>query len=258
MFKNIVLFCLENTRNRYPWICSLRSRKKSKKHQCALTLLSRPPSPLVLVGPAHCTYLCKSSLGEVENCCCGGPNDCSSNTRRCGNNSKVMEMTGEDAEIICGEWETGNSYNSEENYNLILNIKEVIRHPDYAVNTDSSAYLVNDVAVFKVDETLISRLDFDIWKIYPACLPVGNSVSKTGIHSGWSSPIPKHILEKYAPGFAHVYREFFKQVHYKMEILDKCEDDNIFIKVNEQPVKFPTNTYYPPGILSFILLMFNS
>ena len=248
MFKNIVLFCLENTRNRYPWICSLRSRKKSKKHQCALTLLSRPPSPIVLVGPAHCTYLCKSSLGEVENCCCGGPNDCSNNTQRCGNNSRVVGMTGEDAEIICGEWETGISYYHGERYNLIMDIKDIIRHPKYAVNINSSAYLVNDIAVFKVNENVISRLDFDIWKIYPACLPLGNSISKTGFHSGWSSAIPKHILKKYAPGFAKLYGEFFKQVHYKMEILEQCEDDNFFTKVNEEPVMFPTNTYYPPGI----------
>ena len=161
----IVSICLENTRNRYPWICSLRSREKSKKHQCALTLLSLPPSPLVLVGPAHCTYLCKSSFGEVENCCCGGPNDCSNNTQRCGNNSRVVEMTGEDAEIICGEWETGISYYHEEKYNLIMNIIDIIRHPEYVINTNSSAYLVNDIAVFKVDESFISRLDFDIWKI---------------------------------------------------------------------------------------------
>ena len=129
-----------------------------------------------------------------------------------------------------------------------MDIKDIIRHPKYAVNINSSAYLVNDIAVFKVNENIISRLDFDIWKIYPACLPLGNSISKTGFHSGWSSAIPKHILKKYAPGFAKLYGEFFKQVHYKMEILEQCEDDNFFTKVYEEPVIFPTNTYYPPGI----------
>ena len=222
----------------------------TKKHQCALTLLSRPPAPVVLVGPAHCTYLCKSTLGEVENCCCGGPNDCSENIQRCGSSSKVVEMTGQDAEIICGEWETGNiAYHlSEEKYNLNLNIKDIIRHPEYTVNINSSAYLENDIAVFKVNKSSFSRSEFEQWKIYPACLPFGKRMLKTGVHSGWSSAIPLHILQKYAPGFAKVYSEFFKQVHYKMEVLDKCEDDNFFIKSSE-PVQFPTNTYYPPGIV---------
>ena len=57
-------------------------------------LFSRPPAPTVLVGPAHCTFLCKSSRDEVDNCCCGGANDCSDDIPRCGNLPKVVEMTG--------------------------------------------------------------------------------------------------------------------------------------------------------------------
>ena len=30
---------LENTRNRYPWLCSLRSKGSGKKHYCGVTLL---------------------------------------------------------------------------------------------------------------------------------------------------------------------------------------------------------------------------
>ena len=82
------------TRHRYPWICSVRSREVSPQHYCAVTLFSRPPAPTVLVGPAHCTYLCKSSRDEVDNCCCGGQNDCSEDIPRCGNLPKVVEMTG--------------------------------------------------------------------------------------------------------------------------------------------------------------------
>ena len=84
----------DETRHRYPWICSVRSREVSPQHYCAVTLFSRPPAPTVLVGPAHCTYLCKSSLDEVDNCCCGGQNDCSEDIPRCGNTPKVVEMTG--------------------------------------------------------------------------------------------------------------------------------------------------------------------
>ena len=114
----------------------------------------------MLVGPAHCTYLCKSTKGLVDNCCCGGPNDCSEEYLRCGNSSKVVEMTGEDAEINCGEWEIGNIRPSVsgEKYNILLDIKEIIRHPDYTINIESSAFLQNDIAVFKVDDNILSKV----------------------------------------------------------------------------------------------------
>ena len=72
-----------------------------------------------------------------------------------------MEMTGEDAEIICGEWETGEtpSIASGENYNIILPINQITRHPDYTVNIESSAYLQNDIAVFKVDDSGLSQVN---------------------------------------------------------------------------------------------------
>ena len=115
----------------------------------------------MLVGPAHCTYLCKSSSGEVDNCCCGGPNDCSDNLPRCGENPAVVEMTGADAEILCGEWETWNapSISSGERYNIKLNIKDIVKHPDYTVNIDTSAYLQNDIAVFKVNDEVLSQVN---------------------------------------------------------------------------------------------------
>ena len=69
-------------------------------------------------------------------------------------------MTGNEAEIICGEWETGDASQSStgELYNIILEIKEIVRHEDYAVNVETSAYLQNDIAVFKVDDTLFSKV----------------------------------------------------------------------------------------------------
>ena len=252
IFKSHTTIILENTRHRYPWICSLRSKQKSKRHYCAVTLLSRPPSPTVLVGPAHCTYLCKSSREEVDNCCCGGQNDCSENLSRCGKNPKVVELTSKDAEIICGEWETGYVPQnlSGEKYNVILNIREVMRHPDYTVNVDSSAYLQNDIAAFKVDDNILASVQ-NRWNIFPACLPTGKRTSVVGYHSGWSNPIPYHILKKYSVGFTRIYRDFFKQIHYKMKIMDKCEDDNFFTSSTAQ-VEYPTNTYYPPGINLYV------
>ena len=236
-----------NTRQRYPWICSVRSKGTNSNHYCAVTLLSRPPAPTVLVGPAHCTDLCKSSRGEVDNCCCGGPNDCSDNVARCGNRPTVVEMTGNDAEILCGEWETGDapSEASGEHYNIVLSIMDIVKHPDYRV-LNTSAYLENDIAVFKVDDSVLSKEITEAFGVYPACLPTQQRTSNSGFHSGWSSPIPFHILSSYAPGFTKVYRDFFKQIHYKMDISERCEDSNTLAATGE-PAQFRTNTYYPPG-----------
>ena len=156
-------------------------------------------------------------------------------------------MSPEEVVILCGEWETGPTPQelSGEKYNVILDIKDVIRHPDYTVNIDSSAHIQNDIAAFKVDDNILSSMQ-NKWKIYPACLPTERRTSMVGYHSGWSSPIPFRILRKYAVGFTKVYRDFFKQIQYRMQILDKCEDDNFFT-ASTDPVKFPTNTYYPPG-----------
>ena len=98
----------------------------------------------------------------MENCCCGGPNDCSDNLARCGEKPSVLRMTGEDAEILCGEWETGDapSESSGERYNIVLNIKDIVRHPEYTVNVKSSAYLQNDIAVFKVHDQSLSQVKF--------------------------------------------------------------------------------------------------
>ena len=68
-------------------------------------------------------------------------------------------MTGHDAEIICGEWETGDapSASSGERYNIVLSIDEIVKHPGYTVNVNSSSFWQNDIAVFKVDEGPLSE-----------------------------------------------------------------------------------------------------
>ena len=60
----------ENTKHRYPWICSLRFKGWEKTHLCATTLLKRTPGPTVMVTPAHCTFQCTSNGKRVPNCCC--------------------------------------------------------------------------------------------------------------------------------------------------------------------------------------------
>ena len=67
-------------------------------------------------------------------------------------------MTGSDAEIVCGEWQTGIYPQSEsgELYNIHLDIKQIVRHPQYNVTLRTSSFLQYDIAVFKVDETPLS------------------------------------------------------------------------------------------------------
>ena len=90
-----------NTRHRYPWICSLRSKGAQTEHYCTVTLLSRPPRPTVVVGSAHCTYLCKRDPDSpVPTCCCAdGPENCADENSSCGDNPQVYEMTGADVEV---------------------------------------------------------------------------------------------------------------------------------------------------------------
>ena len=80
-----------------------------------------------MVTTAHCTFLCKSSDGSVlPNCCCDNVGDKKClDQADCGDNPQVYEMDGDDAEVICGEWETGeiSSIESGEEYNVVLNIQ---------------------------------------------------------------------------------------------------------------------------------------
>ena len=126
-----------HTRHRYPWICSLRTRGVNPEHLCAVNLLAVPPNPTVIVGSAHCTYMCKDTDNNgvtLPSCCCvtseKGQESCSPNTAKCGTAPKAVEMDGRDAEIICGEWQTGSTSqsSSDEEYNLsLIHISEPTR-----------------------------------------------------------------------------------------------------------------------------------
>ena len=61
----------------HPWACSLRTKGFRGRHRCGVTLLSGPTEqnkddPYVLVGAAHCNYICKDrdSGNILETCCC--------------------------------------------------------------------------------------------------------------------------------------------------------------------------------------------
>ena len=63
-------------------------------------------------------------------------------------------MTGLHAEIVCGEWETGLWTDSEEDYNIILPIENIIRHPNYSIARGqmASQYVEEDLALFMVND----------------------------------------------------------------------------------------------------------
>ena len=90
-----------------------------------------------IVTAAHCTYVCKSEKGVVENCCCDnvGEISCSEDFTKCGNNPKVYEMGGEDVVVLCGEWEIGNfsADESGEDFNIELSVLEIRRHPNFKI-----------------------------------------------------------------------------------------------------------------------------
>ena len=243
---------LENTKHRYPWICSLRSVGQQPSHLCGVTLLSRPPGPTVLVTSAHCVYICKSEEGRlVPNCCCPnvGPGLCT-DTEDCGTNAKTVEMTGAEAEVKCGEWDTATD--TEEDYNVILPIVNITVHPDFDISRGelNSQFVANDIATIHINyETFEDQSRTH--NIYPACLPSSShDQQKTAIHSGWSKPPPLDYVINNVPPHEAVYGEFFKQWHYEMNIT-KCEDPKTYLN-SETPLTHPSNSYYPPGTVCAI------
>ena len=87
--------------------------------------------------------------------------------------------------------------------------------------------------------------------------PVGPRKSSFGIHSGWSRPLPYHILSESAPQLTEMYQNLFKQKQIKMEIFEQCQDGNYLYNLwfdvwpssykGKSPANYHTNTYYPPG-----------
>ena len=243
---------LVNTRNRYPWICSLRTKSNAKPHICGVTILSIPPSPTVLISAAHCVTVCRSKAMDklLPNCCCdnvGGEICYNDPDNECGDDPEVVNMTGDDAEIICGEWETGPTpmSESEEEYNIILPIKTVTRHPNYSISRGEarSQFVINDLAIFIVDDKeLKKKVDEMKHSIVPICLPsISHQTPTTAIHSGWSSPPPLEFLEQNLPFYVPYHQEFFKKWHYAMNVV-RCEDPN-------PSLKYPSNSSYPPGVV---------
>ena len=160
-----------------------------------MNLLAVPPNPTVIVGSAHCTYLCKDidkNGVTLPPCCCV--------TRvKCGTGSVAVEIDGSNAEIICGEWQTGTTSQNVggEEYNVVLPILHIIRSPAFdAKNLGPGGG--GDIAVFKVDNKNLENLRKN--RIFPACLPPrGRSTPVSGVHSGQTKPPPLSL--RFGSGF---------------------------------------------------------
>ena len=247
---------LENTKHRYPWICSLRIVGQQSSHICAATLLSRPPGPTVLVTSAHCAYICKSEEGNiVPNCCCPnvGPGLCT-DTQDCGTNARTLLITGADAEVKCGEWDTATD--TEEDYNVILPIEKITVHPDFNISRgeENSQFVADDIATIHVNDDNFEQQS-RTHNIHPACLPSpNNNLNSTAVHSGWSKPPPLDYVTNHAPNHEAYYGGFSKQWHYSLNIT-KCEDPKTYPPAKwpwiggGEPMNYPTNSYYPPGTI---------
>lgn len=246
----------ENTRGRYPWICSFRGRQ-DKRHYCGATILSRPPGPLVIVTAAHCVFICKSEAGDtLPNCCCQNVEGkwCLGDAK-CGVNPGVKVMTGEDAEVICGEFETGGNFTAEESgeeFNIVLQIQSISVHPDYNITrgVTNSQYVIDDIATLhlkvNLSETEISRLT-------PVCLPPSPSQAdkQFGLHAGWSAAPPAQFIQEYHPQFEPFTRDFHKMMHYNMTLLP-CQDPKQYFDTNGITginITYETDSYYPPGTI---------
>ena len=129
---------------------SLRFQGFRGRHRCGVTLLSGPteqsPSdPFVLVGAAHCNYMCKDKQTgyPLESCCCR-PQSIAGSCRRdrgrvgspfCPENPADAEFKlaePDDLVIVCGEFDTEVemiwwSFEPEE----VFDILEIINHPRY-------------------------------------------------------------------------------------------------------------------------------
>ena len=243
---------LENTKHRYPWICSLRSISRQPYHLCGVTLLSRPPGPTVLVTSAHCVYICRSEEGRiVPNCCCPnvGPGVCSE-TEDCGTNARTVEITGDDAEVKCGEWDTATD--TEEYYNVMLPIVKVTVHPYFNISRgeQNSQFVANDIATIHVSDDNFEEQS-RTHNINPACLPTRPLSDTTSVvHSGWSTPPPLEYVINNAPEYEDFHQYFSKQWHYSLNIT-KCEDPKTYVNWGWEreviTLNFPSNSFYPPG-----------
>merc|ERR1719295_2558873 len=147
--------------------------------------------------------------------------------------------------ILCGEWETGPAPKrfSGEKYNIDLEIREIVRHPDFLPGEGVDGG--SDIAVFKVNGG--EEVAWSDWPINPICLPApGRPVATEGVQSGWSGSPPLYYVNQFGNGFLSFITDTFKQWHYKLNIDSRCEEPRFSIYA-DQTIRQPSKAYYPPG-----------
>jgi hypothetical protein len=235
-------------KNRYPWLCSLRTAGYRGVHRCGVTLLSAPPKPTIFVSAAHCNYVCKDDTGRVvEICCC---RDISSNfscagSSFCGSNKNLQLADPQDLQIICNlisqeALPQGIGYPNA----TVFNIREIRNHPSYTplMKGSSSGGPIGgyDISVYIVDDSNFKANKNSTW---PACLPKTEDsylAGNRGILAGWNDPRPTAYVggvtvQDYANRYL-VVREAL------LERQPACKD----------PAWMRSNTYYPPGTACYL------
>ena len=157
----------------------------------------------------------------------------------------VADMLARDADILCGEWQTGATPRevSGELYNVRLHILQILKHPGF----DASQGPIggNDIAVFKTADIVVGNSEM----LKAACFPPPSTERAAfGVHSGWANAPKIHWLEKNGPALMESYSDFFKQWHYRMDIQGKCQDSRVS-PVLLKPLVYESESYYPPGTI---------
>jgi hypothetical protein len=229
-------------KNRYPWLCSLRTTGYKSPHRCGVTLLSAPPKPTIFASAAHCNYICKDETNQVVDiCCCRDPlseSSCSNSTF-CGTTNSLQLANPQDLQIVCNI--TGQADTSSTR----IRIREIRNHPNYKPLSKES---INsgpiggfDISVYIVDDIKFSaQLNPDY--VWPACLPKSEEsylAGNRGILAGWNEPRPTQWISGLS------LQEYINQDLIVNEALFErqpaCSD----------PTWMRSNTYYPAGTVCY-------
>jgi hypothetical protein len=235
-------------KNRYPWVCSLRTAGFNGLHRCGVTLLSGPPQKTIFVSAAHCNYVCKNAGGQVvEICCCKygqSPFSCPKSDF-CGVDPKLTLAKPGDLQIACNLTNLDVVPKGVSPLDtILLNIREIKIHEKYDPKTGPVGGY--DISVYIVDDTDLTMNKDYVW---PACLPQPQNSylpGNRGIIAGWNQPLPTYI---YSPDKSiGDYQDANLREREALFEAVKCSD----------PDWMESNTYYPPGTVCYADVAFAS
>jgi len=235
-----------------PWLCSLRTRGFRGRHRCGVTLLSgptdsSPDDPTILVGTAHCNYICKErSTGNIyETCCCrpaSSDSSCVKTSSYCRGDPIFTLAEPSDLQIVCGEYsvESPEPEITSPETEVVLDILEIINHPDYKPNEEPGVggpIEGNDISVYKVQDSNFRMTKGVVW---PACLPKETYDPEfRGIIAGWQDSEPAYLFSEGTTLAGFRFSNFFQRQVQVEEVI--CRD----------PAWMNTNTYYPQGTVCY-------